>query len=93
MVVVVVDSARLVEVASEQPRKLTTPESVQVFVEPELLPQRVKPFSTGRFGDGDGDDAMWDMEAKPPPSHRLRDRTLWGYSKRVVPTGPNPLHN
>ncbi|XP_073384976.1 uncharacterized protein [Physcomitrium patens] len=43
-----------------------------------------------------GDDAVdpiWDVEAESPPGQRQRDRSLWGMSKRLVPTGPNPLHN
>lgn len=38
-------------------------------------------------------DSVWDAEAESPPAQRQRDRSLWGMSKRLVPTGPNPLHN
>lgn len=39
------------------------------------------------------DDPVWDVETESPPAQRQRDRSLWGMSKRLVPTGPNPLHN
>lgn len=42
---------------------------------------------------GGGVDPVWDAEAESPPAQRQRDRSLWGMSKRLVPTGPNPLHN
>lgn len=42
---------------------------------------------------GDAVDPIWDVEAESPPAQRQRDRSLWGMSKRLVPTGPNPLHN
>lgn len=47
--------------------------------------------AAGSSEDGGGVDAVWDAES--PPAQRQRDRSLWGMSKRLVPTGPNPLHN
>ncbi|KAG0609251.1 hypothetical protein M758_8G170300 [Ceratodon purpureus] len=47
-------------------------------------------------GDNGGEvDPVWDAETEveSPPAQRQRDRSLWGMSKRLVPTGPNPLHN
>lgn len=50
--------------------------------------------SDGEFSRGGVvDDPVRDLEAESPPAQRQRDRSLWGMSKRLVPTGPNPLHN
>jgi hypothetical protein len=39
------------------------------------------------------DEVSSDVESCSPPAQRQTDRSMWGMSKRLVPTGPNPLHN
>lgn len=39
------------------------------------------------------EDVSADVANCSPPAQRQTDRSVWGVSKRLVPTGPNPLHN
>lgn len=97
MVAMVVESREMVAAINLQSE--TSSSSAEEFVSVQVnsaatTATRVTTTSNvGSLGVRVGEDPLWDVEAESPPAQRQRDRSLWGMSKRLVPTGPNPLHN